>query len=193
MKEKLNGKDLINVGIFSAIYFVIVFASAMLGMIPFMYPMLTVIVPIIGGTVFMLFLTKLKKFGMIWIMSIIMGIMMFLTGMSYYALIIGSVSGLIAELIYKSGNYASAKKAVMTHAVFVLWVFGNFLMFYLQHDMYISTREEMMGKEYVAQLNSIMPSWSWIILLILTFVSGIIGGHLGTKLMKKHLKKAGIA
>ena len=31
MKEKLNGNDLINVGIFSAIYFVIVFITAMLG------------------------------------------------------------------------------------------------------------------------------------------------------------------
>ena len=30
MKEKLNGKDLINIGIFSAIYFVIVFITAML-------------------------------------------------------------------------------------------------------------------------------------------------------------------
>lgn len=65
MNGKLNGKDLVNVGIYSAIYFVIVFAVAMLGMIPIMYPMLAVIVPIVGGVVFMLFLTKVKKFGMI--------------------------------------------------------------------------------------------------------------------------------
>ena len=35
MKEdkKLNGRDLINIGIYGAIYFVILFAVAMLGMI----------------------------------------------------------------------------------------------------------------------------------------------------------------
>ena len=32
--KKLTGKDLINVGIYSAIMFVVVFAAAMLGMIP---------------------------------------------------------------------------------------------------------------------------------------------------------------
>ena len=32
--KKLDGKDLINIGIFTAIYFVVVFAVAMLGMIP---------------------------------------------------------------------------------------------------------------------------------------------------------------
>lgn len=32
--KKLDGKDLINIGVFTAIYFVVVFAVAMLGMIP---------------------------------------------------------------------------------------------------------------------------------------------------------------
>ena len=61
----MKGKDLINIGIFSAIYFVIMFAVAMLGMIPIFLPLLSVIVPILGGIPFMLFLTRVKKFGMI--------------------------------------------------------------------------------------------------------------------------------
>lgn len=61
--EKLKGKDLINVGIFSAIYFVIVMAIAMTGFIPVMLPLLAVFVPVLGGIPFMLFLTKVKKPG----------------------------------------------------------------------------------------------------------------------------------
>ena len=38
--KKLNGKDLIQIGIYAAIYYVIVCVVAMLGMIPVMYPML---------------------------------------------------------------------------------------------------------------------------------------------------------
>ena len=70
----MEGKDLINIGIFSAIYFVIVFIVAMLGFIPIFLPLLAVLVPIFGGIPFMLFLTRVKKFGMIWIMSVIMGL-----------------------------------------------------------------------------------------------------------------------
>lgn len=87
--SRLQGKDLMNIGIYSAIYCVIVTGVAMLGYIPIMMPMLCVLVPLIAGVPFMLFLTKVKKFGMIWIMSIIIGIFMILTGMAHYALIVG--------------------------------------------------------------------------------------------------------
>ena len=193
MKEKLNGKDLINIGIFSAIYFVIVFITAMLGMVPILYPMLTVICPLVGGVVYMLFLTRVKKFGMIWIMSILMGILMLLSGMSWYALAIGVFSGLIADLIFKSGNYGSSVKGVLSHAVLSLWIFGNYLLFYLNHESYMKTREEMVGKEYVDKLNSLLPMWSWVILLAATLFFGLIGGMVGRSMLKNHLSKAGIA
>ena len=64
-KKKLKGKDLINIGIYAAIYCVIMTAVAMLGFIPIMMPLLCVIVPIFGGIPYMLFLTKVDKFGMI--------------------------------------------------------------------------------------------------------------------------------
>lgn len=104
----MNVKDLINIGIFSAIYFVIVLAVAMLGFIPVFLPLLAVLVPLVGGIPFMLFLSRVKKFGMIWIMSVIMGLLMLLTGMSWPPLAVSAVSGLLAELIFRSGNYRSA-------------------------------------------------------------------------------------
>ena len=42
--KKLKGRDLINIGIYGAIYFVILFAVAMLGMIPIFLPLLSVCV-----------------------------------------------------------------------------------------------------------------------------------------------------
>ena len=79
-ETKLKGRDLINIGIYGAIYFVILFAVAMLGMIPIFLPLLSVFVPILGGIPFMLFLTRVKKPGMIFIFAMIMGILMLLTG-----------------------------------------------------------------------------------------------------------------
>ena len=34
MNNKLQGKDLINIGIFTAIYFIVIFAAASIGFIP---------------------------------------------------------------------------------------------------------------------------------------------------------------
>ena len=113
--KKLNGRDLINIGIYGAIYFVILFAVAMLGMIPIFLPLLSVFVPILGGIPFMLFLTRVKKPGMIFIFAMIMGILMLLTGMGPWPLLTCAVAGLLAELVLKSGDYRDAKKAVLSY------------------------------------------------------------------------------
>ena len=189
--EKLKGKDLINIGIFSAIYFIIIFAIAMLGYIPIFMPLICVIAPLIGGLPFMLFLTKVKKFGMILIMSLIMGIMMLLTGMGYYSIIVGAVSGLIAEMIYKSGGYQSAGKAILTHGVFSIWIWGNFVPFFTNIDQYFSTRQDY-GQEYIETLTSLMPMWMCPVLILACFICGILGGLIGKSVMKKHFVKAGI-
>ncbi|MGL6199561.1 MAG: MptD family putative ECF transporter S component [Lachnospiraceae bacterium] len=190
--KKLNGKDLIHIGIYAAIYFVIVFAAAMLGMIPIMYPMLTVICPIVGGIPFTLFLTKVNKFGMIWIMSVLMGILMLISGMGWFALAMSVFTGLISELIYKSGNYKSAKCAVITNATFSLWVWANLLLLFVNRESFLASRAETVGQDYVDQLNALTPDWLCPVLLLVCFGCGIIGGLLGKSMLSKHFKKAGI-
>lgn len=190
-ENKLQGKDLINIGIFTAIYLVIVVAVAMLGFIPIFLPLLSVIAPVLGGIPCMLFLTKVKKPGMILIMSIIMGIMMILTGMGYYALLVGIVSGTIAELIYRSGKYASAAKAVLSYGVFSIWIWGNYFLFYFNQEKFFAAKESF-GQDYKDTILKIMPSWLFPVLLVCTFVFGIIGGLLGKSMLKKHFVKAGI-
>ncbi|MBR1392253.1 MAG: MptD family putative ECF transporter S component [Ruminococcus sp.] len=188
----MKGKDLINIGIFSAIYFVIVFIVAMLGFIPIFLPLLAVLVPILGGIPFMLFLTRVNKFGMIWIMSVIMGLLMLLTGMSWPPLAVSVVSGLLAELVYKSGNYKSSFKAVLTSGVFSLWIAANYLPLFFAADKYWSTRQNF-GQDYIDTVTKLMPKWMCPVMFVAAFVCGIIGGLLGKFLLKKHFEKAGIA
>lgn len=189
--KKLSGKDLINVGIFGAIYFAIVFAVAMLGYIPIFMPLLCVIVPVLCGVPFMLFLTRVKKFGMIWIMSIIMGILMWLTGMDWYALAVGAITGLLAEFIYKSGNYRSSGKGILAYGVFSIWAWGNFIPLFTNPAGYFSTRQDF-GQEYIDALTKLMPPWMCPTLFAACFVCGIIGGFVGKALLKKHFAKARI-
>ncbi|MBF1563151.1 MAG: MptD family putative ECF transporter S component, partial [Prevotella salivae] len=48
-KKGLQPKDLINIGIFTALYFIIIMAVAMLGYVPIFIPLRSVICPLIGG------------------------------------------------------------------------------------------------------------------------------------------------
>lgn len=189
--NKLKGKDLINVGIFSAISAVIIMAVAMLGYIPIFIPLLSVLGPLVLGIPFMLFLTKVKKFGMILIMSIIMGLLMLLTGMGYYSLIVGVITGLIAEFIYRSGNYSSASKAVLAHSVYCIWIWGNYLPLFFDIEGYFATRQDY-GQEYIDSLTALMQTWMCPVLLVTCFVFGIFGGLIGKAAVKKHFIKAGI-
>ena len=108
--NKLTGKDLVTVGIYTALYFVVGMGSGFLGFFPIFIPLLTVIVPVLGGIPFMLFASKVKKFGMITLLSAINGICMFAAGMGPYVAGTGIVFGLLADLLIKSGEYKSAKK-----------------------------------------------------------------------------------
>lgn len=189
--NKLKGKDLINIGIYAAIYCVLMTAIAMLGYIPIMMPMLAVIGPIILGVPMMLFYTKVKKFGMITIMGIIVGIYLCVTGMGVWPIVFGIIFGFLGDLVAKSGNYASAKQSVISYGVFCILLFGNYLPLYIDPVGYFSTRQSF-GQEYISTLSSIMQPWTAPALIVAAFVCGMIGALLGKALLKKHFAKAGI-
>ena len=192
-KQKLKGKDLINIGIYAAIFCVIVTAIAMLGFIPIMLPMLCVFVPILGGIPYMLFLTKVDKFGMITIFSVIVGLFLWVTGMGYWPTIFGIVFGVLTDLIAKSGNYKSSKKDILGCGVFNIAVFGNFVPLFTNIEAYFSTRQSF-GEEYIEALTGIFAN-TWLIpaMIASCVICGWIGGFLGKALLKKHFEKAGIA
>lgn len=190
--NRLSGKDLINVGIYSAIYFILIMVIAMTGYIPIMMPLLCVIGPVVGGIPFMLFLTKVKKFGMILIMSVIMGILMALTGMGFYSLPVALVSGLVAEFVWKRAKYRKESSSILVCGLFSIWMWGNFIPLFTNPAGYFATRTEF-GADYAAALTALLPPWMNPVLLVSCFVFGILGGLLGRVLLKKHFIKAGIA
>ena len=193
MKDnKLKGKDLINIGIYAAIYCLLMTCVAMLGYIPIMMPMLAVIVPIVLGVPMMLFYTKVKKFGMITIMCTIIGIYLCVTGMGFWPIVFGVVFGFLADLVAKSGKYVSSKKTILSYGTFCVLLFGNFLPLYIDREAYFSTRQSF-GAEYINSLSNIMQPWTAPAIIIAAFVCGMLGALLGKALLKKHFVKAGIA
>ena len=59
--KKLNVKDLVSIGVFAVIYFVLMFGVGMMGMIPILFLIYPTVLGIIAGTVLMLFMSKVQK------------------------------------------------------------------------------------------------------------------------------------
>lgn len=193
MNQKLQAKDFITVGVFTAILFVICFAVAMLGFIPIFIPLLSVLVPLISGIPFMLYTTKAQKFGMTTIMGILIGLINLMLGHGIWAIVLGPCAGLMADLIMKSGNYHSMKKNVLSCGVFFVWIIGNYIPIVVSRAQY---HEQLVtggyGTEYADALMKLVPDWSLIPLTIAAIVFGVLGGLLGKAMLKKHFRRAGI-
>ena len=114
MNNKLQAKDLINLGLFTVLYFVLGCCVAIpIGFVPIFLPILGALWTLITGIPFMLFLTRVKKFGMVTLMAILSGRLMGLTGMGYWGVPLGLIFGLLGDLILKFGNYKSAKRSLI--------------------------------------------------------------------------------
>lgn len=193
-KKKLGAKDFITVGIFTAILFVLEFACGMLGFIhPYVVASYVIMIPIVGAIPMMLFYTKVEKFGMITIMSVLLAIIMFVTGMGYLGAPLIIIAGVVADLIAKSGGYKSFKKTVISHGVFCLWICANYFPVIVTAESY---RKDLLAggfsSEYCDNLFAAINSKTIVVLLILCFVFGCIGAYLGKAVVKKHFEKAGI-
>lgn len=191
--QKLQAKDLINVGIFTAIYFVIFFAGMMLGYIPIFIPLLGLVCPILCGIPFMLYLTKVKKFGMVSLTGIILGLLNILIGAGVLVLIFGVLFGILGDLVLKAGKYQSWKYTLLGNGVFSLWIMGYVSRMFLTRTEFFTFLESNYGAEYTATLASYTPGWMFPVLFVVTFIGGILGALLGKVILKKHFEKAGIA
>ncbi|SEL09652.1 MptD family putative ECF transporter S component [Ruminococcus albus] len=195
MKEKkLKPKDFITVGIFTALLFVVEFACGMLGFIhPYVVASYVVLIPIVGSIPMMLFYTKVEKFGMITLMSVLVAIIMFATGMGWLGAPLIIISGLIADLIAKKGNYKSFKSTVLSHGIFCLWICANYFPVIVTAKSY---RKNLIdggySAEYCDSLFRAINSKTIFVLLILCVIFGMIGAFVGKAVVRKHFEKAGI-
>lgn len=195
-KEKLNIKDLINVGLFTAIYFVIFLISTSTSFIPIMIFVFSVLSAFLAGIPMVLFLSRVKKFGMVTIMCVLLAIIIFIMGYGPIGAGITLLCGILADLILKAGNWQSWKSILAAYTVFSLWAVGTLVPIIMMGDAYFEGFRESMGDAYVNDALQVMHAVSgWLIPVvgILTAVAAIAGAFLGKAVLKKHFKRAGIA
>lgn len=192
--SRITAKDLISLGVFGAIYVVAYFAVGMLGFIPILMLALPLLLPIVTGIPFMLLATRVHVFGLVSILGLIVGLTLFASAHGWPVLVLAIVGGLLADLIMKSGGYASWRRTFLAFGVFSIWVIGSMLPLWVMRESYLEHLSEEMGQAYADEAAR-LTAGPWMVgIMLVTFVIGVVlGGLLGRVTLRKHFVRAGMA
>ncbi|MET7403318.1 MptD family putative ECF transporter S component [Dactylosporangium sp. NPDC005572] len=190
----MSARDLVNIGIFAAIYLVIVFTISFAGVVS---PLLIVVTfplsIIVAGIPYMLFLTRVKHAGMVTIFAVLVAGIYLLAGHPWISTVVTVVAALLAEAILLAGRYRSRWAAILAYAVFSLWFIGPLLPILIDPDEYFSSATMQATPEYADKMRDFLTDQVLWMYNAATFIAGLLGGLLGAALLRKHFRKAGLA
>lgn len=191
IKKGLGVKDLVTVGIFSALFLVF----TLVGGISFApNPVLTFYMPVgsalLCGPVYLLMLAKVKKRWAVSILGAILCIVWFVTGM-HWAMALGYlVMGVAADFVAGAGEYKSKMMNSVSYIVISLGGTASYLVFFANPDGWAKT---MLGnsteQSYIDTMRETGSVW---IMLVGTVLAAAVSAFVGCKMLRKQFEKSGI-
>ena len=192
--KSLTVKDLVTVGIFSALFLVF----ALVGGIFFApNPVLTFYMPVgsalLCGPVYLLMLARVQKRWAAAILCALLCVVWFVTGM-HWAMALGYlVMGIAADLVAGIGSYRSKKLNSLSYILLSLGGTASYLVFFADPDGWART---MLGngteQSYIDAMRSTGTVWIMVVMLAGTILAAAVSAFIGCKMLKKQFEKAGI-
>ncbi|MDW4093952.1 MptD family putative ECF transporter S component [Staphylococcus saprophyticus] len=191
-KSKIDVKDLINIGLFTAVYFIFIAPPGILGIIPIFMLLLPAMIGLVGGIPVMLLITKTQKFGALTICGVVVSLLLAIMGHPWMALILSVPVIVIADMVMAMGQYKSWKLNSIGYIIFSFWPIGNLLPFYFMRNSYLVFIQDKYGTDYEATVEGLFSIGMIPIILITTIIGAWIGAYIAKGILKKHFKRAGI-
>ena len=191
----MSGKDVITVGIFSAIYFVINFAFMLLGGL---HPLLWILMPgfiaLFTGIPYLMMCAKVQKVGSVLLMGLITGLIYYVTGQFTVVILVSFVLACgLAEITRVITHYRSMVGNLVSFVLFSVGMVGSPLPIWLmQEDFLRQITEQGMPADYVNTLAALSSNGMLIVLFLAPVVGAVIGGILARAMFRKHFEKAGL-
>ena len=191
----MSGKDVITVGIFSAIYFVINFAFMLLGGL---HPLLWILMPgfiaLFTGIPYLMMCVKVQKVGSVLLMGLITGLIYYVTGQFTVVILVSFVLACgLAEITRVITHYRSMAGNLVSFVLFSVGMVGSPLPIWLmREDLLRQITEQGMPADYVNTLAALSSNGMLIVLFLAPVVGAVIGGILARAMFRKHFEKAGL-
>lgn len=190
----LNAKDLVTIGIFTALLFITMLVG---GILFAPNPVLTFYMPLgsalLGGPVMILLTAKVPKRGAIAIAGILCGVVWFATGM-HWAMDLGYIAGgIIGDFIAGRGKYKNKLLNMLAFICLSLGATGTYISYFADRNTWCSYMlKGGTSSSYIEAMNAAAKNWMLAIILVGTVIVAGISAWIGNILLKKQFEKAGI-
>ena len=194
-RRGMSGKDVITVGIFSAIYFVINFAFMLLGGL---HPLLWILMPgfiaLFTGIPYLMMCAKVQKVGSVLLMGLITGLIYYVTGQFTVVILVTFVLACgLAELTRGITHYHSMAGNLVSFVLFSVGMVGSPLPIWLMREDFLwQITEQGMPADYVNTLEALSSTGMLVVLFLAPIVGAIVGGFIAQAMFRKHFEKAGL-
>ena len=151
--------------------------------------------PLVSTPFYLVMADRIGKRGVLAGSILIFGLMYTLMG-GLYCAPVAVIGAIVGELVmWGKGSYRNIKRAVL--GFYIYWVtFGCYgiIPYLLFKDAYMEQLTAFYDPADIAVMVAQYTELPWILLMLVLFAVGtIIGGFIGSKFLKKHVRKAKIA
>lgn len=192
--EKLNSKDYINIGIFTALYLLATIAVSGIVVVPILQILMLPIIALVCGPIYLLYILKVPKFGALTITGIIGSALVgLLVYANVYCFIINISIFLLAELVAYLGKYKSRKLNNLSYIIASFWAIGEAgLPFFYGKYFYDLSVKSGYSVAWAQGVNDLATTTNLLLMILATVICAIISIKFSESIFKKHFKKAGI-
>ena len=185
---------LVNIGVFAALYFVILFATGMLGVLSPAGSLVGWSIGLIANAlVITLFMARTPTVWELAVLGLLVGLLMVVTGHSFLTPLTSTILGFVGGLVAATGGFANRTKNSLAYAVFSLWLIGPLLPMFWDRSGYLKYIEEsMQNPAYAKAWGALFTNTTLIIWTCVVFALALGSGYLGNKMLGKHFRRAGL-
>ena len=189
--NKLTTKDFIIAGAFAALYAILLLGVvSAVNFIPLVFIFTPFILSVVLGTVYMLYAAKIPKRWALMVLAAMVGLVTSMGGV-WFCIFWSLLTGIAADCTGNTGM-RSQKKYILSFMVFACTNIGPLWMLVISKQRFLDVCAGYYGQEYANTIDSLTPWWITFVFLAMAIVGGLIGGILGSRILKKHFEKAGI-
>lgn len=193
----LSVSDLVTVGIFAALYFLVtaVVTFTFGALIPVVGSLLLPAgVALLAGSIYYLLIAKVPRFGGLTAIGVVMGAFFFFSGHFVLSFAACLVFGVVGDLIARAGAYVDRKLNLLGYVVFSFGITGPILPLWLMRDQYVAALVAR-GKDsaYIDKVFAGVNSTMAVVVVVAVVVCAVVGGVFGRSLVERHFKKANLA
>ncbi|MDR1187573.1 MAG: MptD family putative ECF transporter S component [Bifidobacteriaceae bacterium] len=194
MNRLFSAKDLINIGIFTVLYMVVLAVFGQLGaLVPILQVLGPLYIPLLGGIPFMLFATRVRHFGMVTVMGWLTGLLVLATGQSYWVALFAIVLAPAADAVLRLGDYRQPVWLVLGYAIFSEMLIGTVVPLFIARDAFLERLGRRHDQGWIDSLVALTPSWVFWVMIAELAVGAAAGAYLGRATLRKHFERAGVA